>query len=70
MFLYCDRKVGMCQFGIFEVRINSRDLLIIEKVDLVLILKFSEVIKINIILFYQEVLVNIVFCFFFKKLKV
>jgi hypothetical protein len=69
MFSYCDRKAGMCQLGISEARINSRDLPTIEKADLASILKSSEVIKINITLFHQEVSVNIVLCSFFKKSK-
>lgn len=66
---YYNRKAVVCQFSIPELKINCRYLPIIGKVDLASILNSSEVIKINIAIYYQAVSVNTVPCSFLKKLK-
>lgn len=66
---YYDRKAGVCQFPISELRINCRYLPIIEKLDLASILNSSEVMKINIAIYHQAVSGNTVLFSFLKSLK-
>lgn len=69
VFSYYDRKAGMCQFSISELRINCRNLPTIGKADLSSILNSSEFIKINIAIYHQDVSVNTALLSFLKKIK-